>query len=300
MSTWTTSSKVMAANSIFTSWLRNHEVSLMSPYRSLLEHNYYTRKFGRDGISDIQGPLLDAGADPEVQEDMSFKVVELSLLMGSTVCASFFPEAHALILLKEDLRQLFARSSYSIDLGNTPYGGSIVNFLFKGSLYVGLCTVGEIAEKIAILLNYGLCPATRDAGGRTCLFYFVDWTHETWSACRKPIRMEDSHEALRLLINAGADINAIDDYGWSVSAWAERRNIRDHWEDAMAECGIEPCRTVFRKPVKWCESCSDLVDSKAELWPGDFVSCLHNWEDCAKRPRSNGRQRHQRFHPLED
>lgn len=82
------------------------------------------------------------------------------------------------------------------------------------------CQVGILEA----LLDLGACIDARDCYGRTCLHVFLVALHSNVNACG-----EEQSDVLRFLITRGADINARDDNGFTVSEMAYMKDL-GHWE----------------------------------------------------------------------
>lgn len=116
------------------------------------------------------------------------------------------------------------------------YGRSILIQLLRGSY--------RITEMVALLLSRGSDPNSRDNLGISSLHH-----------CIKSSKLHTCFDELILLINAGADVHAVDYFGESITSYAyqipvetdweyRRTTIRSGnrgniWEEALTACGYD-------------------------------------------------------------
>jgi ankyrin repeat protein len=128
----------------------------------------------------------------------------------------------------------------SVGLDGVPHNISEPDGTCRSKLLQTICwaddtDANELNSKIALLLRRGAKVTARDIHGRTCLHILFKRTSKVWKI-----------EALVLLLNAGADVHAIDYYGDSVSDIAKKMGVVDIWEDALMKCGYDPAEVQRR------------------------------------------------------
>lgn len=118
----------------------------------------------------------------------------------------------------------------------------------------------QIPDKVALLLSRGAAADTHDSEGNTWLHLFMQYRTEEYPAGRifqNKIDKECDGELLdilMLLITAGADVHARNDYGESPSDIAYRWGHEREWARALKECGYDSRSVVDAKEQSVCWS----------------------------------------------
>jgi hypothetical protein len=109
---------------------------------------------------------------------------------------------------------------------------------------VGLFRVGggnffddyQVSEKFHFLLKRGADVNFRDWAGATCLHLILVKSHSDPNEYNEPYFVS----VLMAMITAGADINAVEDCGLTISDYVCLFNHEEIWIQVLAECGYDP------------------------------------------------------------
>ena len=100
----------------------------------------------------------------------------------------------------------------------------------------------QIPSKIALLLSRGADPSLCDQRGDNFLHRVLlsRRKYSTYDGLVTPEFNEELKDILMLLITAGADVFAVNNYGQRVCDIAIGSDIWLEWEEALEECGHDP------------------------------------------------------------
>jgi ankyrin repeat protein len=135
--------------------------------------------------------LLEAGAEVNAQSENGVTAL-LQVLRRESVPAAFHPAPHS-----EVIRVFIA---YGADVNVSCQGQSCGGNLSVGETALLLAVRFRDAESVRLLLGAGANPEVRDARGRTALL----WAGIREDGCSREYA---SPEIIRLLVEAGADVN---------------------------------------------------------------------------------------------
>jgi hypothetical protein len=127
-------------------------------------------------------------------------------------------------------------------LVSTP--SNLTPILLLANTHAVVCTWGyndmiDISDKIALLLCRGADVSRRAEEGSNCLHLAMSYPAlvvHSHSQIRQHLELED---ILMLLVTAGADVYAIDDFGISVSELAISYGHKKLWETVLKSCGYD-------------------------------------------------------------
>lgn len=154
-------------------------------------------------------------------------------------------------------------------LGSTPSG--LTPILLLANTHARVCTWGysemiDISDKIALLLCRGADVSRRDQVGNNCLHLAMDYfplvapsqVHSKGEYARIIRQHLELEDILMLLVTAGADVYAIDDFGISISEVAINRGHQKLWETVLTSCGYDIDEVI--EPIDSVEGHSSSVD----------------------------------------
>lgn len=115
------------------------------------------------------------------------------------------------------------------------------------------CTPFNTADKIALLLSRGADVNQRGYSGDNCLHYLMTYNwcpfhskhvlcrslEPRGELCRSLKRRDELRDILTLMITAGADVYAVNDYEMSVSDTANRYGHSQVWAEVLETCGYD-------------------------------------------------------------
>jgi hypothetical protein len=97
---------------------------------------------------------------------------------------------------------------------------------------------GYMSERIHYLLKHGANANMRDKLGCNCLH--IIFRSSPIHNANISYYMVGRKDALMCLVTAGADIDAVNIFGQSVSELACRHGFEDLWIEVLSECGYDP------------------------------------------------------------
>jgi len=175
-------------------------------------------------LQECRGLLLDAGADPTLTVDPNVEsAIHDAAKLGSIVSQGYIQLLMLLTLLQHTLRLLLDRGGYFVNLEAKDEFGRTPLLLLARRFEIRIKT-----EMISLLLSYGANVKAYDKFGETCL-------HATLSGS---MILPNAREALIILINAGADVNAEDNRGYSVSEYTYHKGHGKLWQEVLIACGF--------------------------------------------------------------
>ncbi|KAI1738713.1 ankyrin [Xylaria scruposa] len=235
----------------------------ISDLSSILEigcHDLFVPKEEFNEVIECRRLLLEAGADPAVDEGKAFlhcnltwgHLESIQSIWGST------------------LIQPFAHINHILPEGNTPFLLACSN---KHAFN---------KEMFSFLLNRGANIKARDLWGRTCLHFCL--------SVLLPSHLQEQYEAIKFLIKKGADVDARDDDGVTVheAAYAQGHSeimgehigslAGDLWDSILESCGydISKFRQEYQRRAVYCGDYTR--QSFKELWKGRESHCPY-WDD---------------------
>jgi len=105
----------------------------------------------------------------------------------------------------------------------------------------------QIPDKLALLLSRGANPHVRDDNGDTCLHIVMHYDHPREEIIDRVFQntVDDKYDGelkdiLLLLMTAGADVYARNNYAETPSDIARSWNHGREWREALEECGYDP------------------------------------------------------------
>lgn len=108
----------------------------------------------------------------------------------------------------------------------------------------------EVPDKFALLLTRGANVNVRGPNGSNCLHLIMRTNLDRlkkWSGWLEPTYHSELRDILILLITAGADVDAVNNYNVSVSDIALRYNHENLWKDVLDFCGYDAEAVCNRK-----------------------------------------------------
>ncbi|KAI1213181.1 ankyrin [Annulohypoxylon truncatum] len=209
--------------------------------------------------------LLEAGADPTLAPS----TFEFSYLCN--ICAFGNSDSIRLAFNPELTGHITSINTFSNDYGQSP-------------LLIHCHEENYDKETLRTMLDLGADIHARDRELNTCLHVCFN------SQLIVLYRDLRQFEAIKYLIQMGADVRAVNKFGFTVSDYAYRRNQRvgtfndgkvtgDLWDSALQSCGYDVAE--FRTE-KYCRRAQYTEDYKREdfeqLWQGREHLCPY-WDD---------------------
>lgn len=102
----------------------------------------------------------------------------------------------------------------------------------------------ELFEKVAFLLERGAETTPRDQHGNTCLHILFE-CYDSYKDWREELEI-DFKKSLILLINAHADLYAVNYLGETVWDVVEQFGHEEVWIESLIECGYDPGEVYTR------------------------------------------------------
>lgn len=99
----------------------------------------------------------------------------------------------------------------------------------------------DAPSKFVLFLTRGANVNDRDSYGRNCLHLVMETSTNMkgLDSYHEPIYHEELRDILTLMITAGADVTAIDDFDKSVSDRARENNHENLWKNVLDFCGYD-------------------------------------------------------------
>lgn len=131
----------------------------------------------------------------------------------------------------------------------------------------------DYIHKLHLLLERGADVRTRDRWGRNCLHMIMEnlYRHNSgnWDIIPGVLSglYDELKDALMSMVTAGADINASECLGRSVSHYACESHIEELWIEVLAECGYDPepfisyMDNLYREEIPGCGIFPTLIPS---------------------------------------
>ena len=166
----------------------------------------------RAGAADVVHVLLEAGVDPGWPNDLGDTAMHLAMLS---------PEG-------TDVAGIVAALAGAGASGDDENNDGITPLI--------LASRNARPDLVKLLLAHGAEPNIRGAAGNTALIFASEGRHESGNDPTDTSRME---ECIRLLVGAGADINAANDRGETSLHWAANL-LNERVAEALLELGADP------------------------------------------------------------
>lgn len=133
-------------------------------------------------------------------------------------------------------------------------------------------------ERVLLLINHGANINASKNDGSTCLHEFLRWEISKWKAIDyRYMGLEDAlrreiilKDVLMILCTAGATVNAINDYGYSLLDVATALANGRLWKEVLVECGYDiekVCRDT-EPDVGWSTAVDELDGRHGNLRTG--------------------------------